>query len=111
MPNQIIQLDRVFQALADPTRRAVVQRLASGPAAVSKLAQPFTMSLPSFTQHLAVLEASGLVHSRKQGRVRTYWLAPEPLEHAAQWLTQEREQWERRLDQLDTYLSDLKEQQ
>jgi len=111
MPNQSTHLDQVFQALADPTRRAVVQRLASGPAGVSELAQPFPMALPSFTQHLAVLEKSGLVHSRKQGRVRTYWLAPEPLEPAARWLTQQREQWERRLDQLDSYLSGLKEQQ
>lgn len=111
MPNQATQLDRVFQALADPTRRAIVERLASGPAAVSELAQPFAMALPSFTQHLAVLETSGLVQSRKQGRVRTYWLVPGPLEPASQWMAQQREQWGRRLDQLDAYLSGLKEQQ
>lgn len=111
MPNQSPQLDRVFQALADPTRRAVLERLTSGPAAVSELAQPFAMALPSFVQHLAVLEQCGLVHSHKQGRVRTYWLAPEPLEPAAQWMDQQRAQWQRRLDQLDTYLQELKEQQ
>lgn len=111
MPNQASQLDRIFQALADPTRRAVVERLARGPAAVSELAQPFAMALPSFTQHLAVLERSGLVQSRKLGRVRTYWLAPEPLAPAAQWMAQQREQWERRLDQLDSFLTTLKEQQ
>lgn len=110
MPNQPRQLDHIFHALADPTRRTVLERLARGPAAVSDLAQPFAMALPSFLQHLDVLEKSGLVQSRKQGRVRTYWLVPEPLAPAEQWIIQQREHWNRRLDQLDTYLNELKEQ-
>jgi DNA-binding transcriptional ArsR family regulator len=111
MPKQSLQLDRVFQALADPTRRAVLERLTRGPAAVGELAQPFEMALPSFTQHLAVLEQCGLVQSRKRGRVRTYWLAPEPLEVAEQWMAQQRELWERRLDQLDAFLNDKEQRQ
>ncbi len=79
MPNRSARLDRVFQALADPTRRAVLHRLGSGPAPVSELARPFRMALPSFAQHLDVLERSGLVRSRKAGRVRTYRLAPRSL--------------------------------
>ncbi len=71
MPNQLIQLDRVFYALADPTRRAVLERLSVGPAAVSELAKPFDMALPSFTQHPHVLSECGLVHSQKTGRIRT----------------------------------------
>lgn len=110
MPNQSIPLDRVFQALADPTRRAVLERLSLGPAAVSELAQPFKMALPSFSQHLDVLEKSGLVWSKKQGRVRTYQLAPQPLREAEQWMVTQRGLWERRLDQLDTFLLELKEQ-
>jgi DNA-binding transcriptional ArsR family regulator len=79
VPNQSAQLDRVFQALSDPTRRAVLQRLSGGTAAVSELARPFDMALPSFLQHLDVFEDSGLVRSRKSGRVRTYQLSPRPL--------------------------------
>lgn len=104
------QLDRVFQALADPTRRAVLERLSSGPAATSELARPFRMALPSFVQHLAVLEQSGLVRSRKRGRVRTWRLAPRALKPAERWLARQRAFWERRLDRLDDYLDDLKEQ-
>ena len=111
MPNQSVQLNRVFQALADPTRRAVLERLGSGPAAMSELAQPFKMALPSFAQHLDVLENCGLVRSRKSGRVRTYRLAPRPLEAAEHWMVTQRALWTRRLDQLDDYLNDLKEQQ
>jgi DNA-binding transcriptional ArsR family regulator len=110
MPDPSVQLNRVFQALADPTRRAVLERLSSGPASVSELARPFRMALPSFSQHLDVLESCGLVRSRKTGRVRTYQLAPPPLEAAAHWLATQRENWERRLDQLDNYLNDMKEQ-
>ena len=110
MPNQSVRLDRVFQALADPTRRAVLERLSSGPAPVSELAQPFRMALPSFSQHLEVLENCGLVRSRKTGRVRTYRLAPRPLKVAEHWMVKQRANWERRLDQLDSYLKDLKEQ-
>ena len=111
MPNQqTTQLNRVFHGLADPTRRAVLERLSSGPAAVSDLAEPFSMSLPSFLQHLDVLETCGLVKSRKAGRVRTYQLTPQPLRAAEGWLEKQRGIWNRRLDQLDTYLADIKEQ-
>jgi DNA-binding transcriptional ArsR family regulator len=110
MPNQTEELDRVFQALADPTRRAVIERLGSGPAPTTELARPFSMALPSFTQHLDVLERCGLVTSQKRGRVRTYCLATEPLAAAEHWMHAQREQWERRLDQLDEYLEQLKEQ-
>jgi DNA-binding transcriptional ArsR family regulator len=108
MPNQSAQLDRVFHALADPTRRAVFERLSAGPAPVTELAQPFDMALPSFAQHLRVLEDCGLVRSRKAGRVRTYQLAPQPLKAAEDWLLRQRAIWERRLDQLDEYLRELK---
>lgn len=107
MPNQAVRLDRVFQALTDPTRRAVLTRLSRGPAAMTELARPFRMALPSFAQHLDVLERSGLVRSRKVGRVRTYQLAPKPLEVAEHWLVLQRATWERRLDQLDAYLADM----
>jgi len=105
------RLDRVFQALADPTRRAVLERLGAGPASVSELAQPFRMALPSFSQHLDVLENCGLVRSRKAGRIRTYRLAPQPLQVAEHWLQAQRARWERRFDQLDDYLTTLKENQ
>ncbi len=104
-------LDGVFHALSDPTRRQVVERLGQGPATTSDLARPFDMALPSFTQHLGVLERSGLVMSEKKGRVRTYRLAPQPLEDVGTWLTAQRALWTRRLDQLDTFLYHLKEQQ
>ena len=109
MANQAQQLDRVFQALADPTRRAVLRRLGRGPAPVSELAGPFDMALPSFMQHLRVLEASGLVRSRKKGRVRTCRLAPQPLRRAEGWIAEQRALWERRLDQLDGYLQRMQE--
>lgn len=111
MPNQSPQLSRVFQALADPTRRAVLERLGAGPAAMSELAQPFDMALPSFAQHLSVLERCGLVRSRKVGRVRTYRLAPRPLKEAETWIAKQRALWECRLDQLDHYLERTKEQE
>jgi DNA-binding transcriptional ArsR family regulator len=104
-----MQLDRMFQALADPTRRAVLERLGRGPCAMSELAQPFRMALPSFSQHLDVLENCGLVRSRKQGRVRTYWLAPKPMAVVEHWLDKQRRRWEARLDQLDDYLDEMKE--
>lgn len=97
-------LDLVFHALADPTRRSVVERLGRGPAATSVLAEPFPMALPSFIQHLDVLERSGLVTSHKQGRVRTYTLVPTRLGPAQDWLETQRDLWNRRLDQLDDYL-------
>jgi DNA-binding transcriptional ArsR family regulator len=109
MPNQSIQLDRVFYALADPTRRAVLERLSVGSAAVSELAQPFDMALPSFTQHLNVLSECGLVHSHKTGRIRTYQISPQALVAAEQWMVEQRHLWEARLNQLDSYLTQLKD--
>lgn len=103
------QLGRVFHALGDPTRRAVVERLAAGPAAMSELAVPFAMALPSFAQHLDVLEECGLVRSQKRGRVRTYRLVPRPLERAEEWMAKQRSVWERRLDELDRFLKNEKD--
>jgi DNA-binding transcriptional ArsR family regulator len=116
MPNQSAVLtrepgfDRVFKALADPTRLAVVERLGQGPAATSQLADEFDMALPSFLQHLKVLEESGLVASHKQGRVRTYRLTPAPLRDAEHWLSEQRDVWERRLDRLDEHLHTMKKE-
>jgi DNA-binding transcriptional ArsR family regulator len=108
MPNYQ-KLDQVFQALADPTRRAVLQRLSDGAASTLELAGPFDMALPSFTQHLGMLEKFGLVRSRKSGRVRTYELAPKRLQAAEDWILNRRKLWERRLDQLDAYVLTMKE--
>jgi DNA-binding transcriptional ArsR family regulator len=102
-------IDSVFRALSDPTRRHVLERLSRSPASVSDLAQPFDMALPSFVEHLRVLEGCGLVRSRKTGRVRTYRLAPRRLMLAEHWLARQRAFWERRLNQLDAYLIQLKE--
>lgn len=107
MTNQSVQLDRVFLALADPTRRAVLRRLGGGPSSVSELAQPFDMALPSFLQHLDVLEDCGLVRSKKVGRVRTYQMVDKPLKTAEGWLAKQRSLWEQRLDQLDDYVKEL----
>lgn len=104
MPKQQVEVDEVFKALSDPTRRQVIERLVSGPATTSELAAMFTMALPSFTQHLGVLERAGLVTSEKQGRVRTYRLATAGLDSAQGWLADQRRVWERRLDQLDAFL-------
>ena len=94
----------VFQALADPTRLAVVERLSVGPASATELAKPFDMALPSFMQHLGVLERAGITMSHKSGRSRIYQLAPEALQLASAWLLEFRNHWERRLDQLDQLL-------
>ncbi len=101
MPNHPAALNRLFKSLSDPTRRAVIARLASGAAAVTELAEPFDMALPSFTQHLSILEKGGLVTSEKRGRKRYYQLAPGRLELAEDWLARQRSMWESRLDQLD----------
>lgn len=101
-------LDDTFRALADPTRRAVVQALGRGPASVSELARPFEMALPSFLQHLKVLEESGLVTTAKTGRVRTCTLRREPLSAAETWLEAQRSLWTQRLDQLDAFVLTLK---
>jgi DNA-binding transcriptional ArsR family regulator len=105
---QADRLNKVFQALSDPTRRKVLERLAQGEAPVSELARPFDMALPSFAQHLTMLEECGLVKSKKTGRVRVYQLAPRGLQVAESWLDRQRDLWERRLDQLDHYLTTLK---
>jgi DNA-binding transcriptional ArsR family regulator len=103
-------LDRVFQALADPSRRVMVERLTRGPASVSELAEPLPMSLQAVVQHLQVLEASGLVHSEKVGRVRTCRIEAEMLRTAEQWISERRMSWERRLDRLGDYLAEHPEQ-
>lgn len=100
------QLDRTFAALSDPARRAIVERLAQGPATVSELAQPLPMSLPAVMLHLKVLEESGLVKSEKLGRVRTCRIEPQMLSAAEQWVSQRRQMWERRLDRLGAYLDE-----
>jgi DNA-binding transcriptional ArsR family regulator len=106
MLNQRLPLDLVFHALADPSRRLMIERLSRGPASVSELAQPLTMSLPAVVQHLAVLEASGLVRSEKVGRVRTCRIQPEALRTAEHWIAERRSTWERRLDRLGEYLAE-----
>ncbi len=107
MPNQSPsqqELPGIFHALADPTRLAVVERLSVAPASASELARPFDMALPSFMQHMGVLERAGIVSSHKSGRTRTYQLAPSALQLAAAWLAEFRNHWDRRLDQLDHLL-------
>ena len=106
MLNQSVPLDRLFQALADPTRRVIVERLSRGPASVSELARPLAMSLPAVVQHLQVLEASGLVRSEKAGRVRTCRIEPAALWAAEHWIAERRTSWERRLDRLGEYLAE-----
>ena len=102
-------LDLAFQALADPSRRAMVDRLSHGPATVSELAKPLEMSLPGVMQHLAVLEASGLVVSEKIGRTRTCRIEPKVLTQAEQWIAERRALWERRLDRLGQFLDEMKD--
>jgi DNA-binding transcriptional ArsR family regulator len=109
--SQVAEVDTVFRALSDATRRRVLERLCESEASVSELAEPFDMALPSFVQHLKVLEECGLVRSKKAGRVRTYRLAPKRLKLAEDWLARQRSLWERRLDQLDDYLKQLKDKQ
>ena len=110
MLNQSPSLDLTFQALADPTRRAMVERLARSPASVRELAKPFEMSLPAVLQHLAVLENSGLVVSEKIGRVRTCRIEAQALSLAEHWINARRAEWEARLDRLGAYLEELKQQ-
>lgn len=101
------QLDTLFQALGDPTRRAILERLARGPATVSELAAPFDMALPSLLGHVQKLEAAGLVESVKSGRVRTVTLKPGAFTPVRGWLDQQRAIWESRLDRLDDYVTNL----
>lgn len=103
-------MDLAFQALADPTRRAMVEQLIAGPASVSELAKPLSISLPGVMQHLAVLEESGLVTSEKVGRVRTCRVDPAALSAAERWLTERRQEWERRLDRLGQFLDATKDE-
>ena len=107
MLNQSADLDRLFHALADPARRAMVERLSRGPTAVSDLARPLPMSLPAAMQHLGVLEAAGLVRSEKIGRVRTCAIEPGALSLAEQWINARRIEWDQRLDRLGDYLKSL----
>ena len=100
------RLDTMFQALGDPTRRGIVERLCRGPATVSDLAAPFAMSLPAVVQHLAVLQASGIVLSEKKGRVRTCRIEPSALSAAEKWINERRVGWEKRLDRLGAYLAE-----
>ena len=108
MLNQSQALDLAFQALSDPTRRRIVERLTRDPVSVSDLARPLAMSLPAVMQHLAVLEASGLVRTKKIGRVRTCRINPAALSRAEQWINGRRIEWERRLDRLGDYVANLK---
>jgi len=106
MLDQGVLLDRMFHALADPSRRAMVERLSRGPASVSELAQPLVMSLAAVVQHLQVLERSGLVRSEKVGRVRTCRIEPSALRTAEHWISERRTSWEERLDRLGDYLAE-----
>src|SRR5262249_38676143 len=107
MLNQQIDLDRLFHALADPARRAMIERLSRGPPPGSELAQPLPMSLPAAMQHLGVLETAGLVRSEKSGRVRTCAIEPRAFGRIEQWLNARRTEWEKRLDRLDAYLKTI----
>jgi DNA-binding transcriptional ArsR family regulator len=106
MLNHSDALDRMFHALADPTRRRVMEQLSRGSASVSELAKPLEMSLPSVLQHLQILEESGLIRSEKKGRVRTCRIEPKALARAEHWIARQREIWERRLDRLGAYLAE-----
>jgi DNA-binding transcriptional ArsR family regulator len=99
------QIDRMFQALADPARRLMVERLSRGPASVSELAEPFDMSLSAVAQHIRLLQASGLVASEKVGRVRICRIEPKALRTVEQWVSDRRTTWERRFDRLGEYLA------
>ncbi|QUD87170.1 ArsR/SmtB family transcription factor [Phenylobacterium montanum] len=105
MPNQQASLDLMFQALADPTRRGMIERLTCGPASVSELAQPLAMSLPAVVQHLQMLESAGLIASEKVGRVRTCRLEPDALQAAERWLSERRALWVQRFDNLAGFLA------
>jgi DNA-binding transcriptional ArsR family regulator len=108
MLNDSPQLDRAFQALSDPVRRGMLARLSRGPASVSQLADPLSISLPAVLQHLKSLEDSGLVRSEKKGRVRTVQLQPKMLSDAESWIAERRMEWEAQLDRFENYLQTLK---
>ena len=104
------RLDGLFQALADPTRRAVLKRLGKGPASISDLAQPFDMALPSFLKHIRLLEESGWVRTRKDGRVRTCALEKKAFAEADAWLSAQRVLWETRTDRLEHFVTTRKKE-
>jgi DNA-binding transcriptional ArsR family regulator len=108
MANQFTQLDYVFGALSDATRRAIVMRLCEGETSVGELAKPFDMALPSLMKHLRILENSGLIVSEKNGRVRTCALQPEALATIETWAATQRSIWQHRLDRLEHYIDNLK---
>ena len=110
MLNYGAQLDLMFQALADPSRRVMVERLSRGPATVTELAEPLDMTLSAVVQHLQLLERSGLVRSEKIGRVRTCRIEPQALRLAEQWIAERRSTWERRLDRLGDVLAETSEE-
>jgi DNA-binding transcriptional ArsR family regulator len=101
------QLSGIFQAIADPTRRAVLGRLGSGPASVSELAKPFDMALPSFMQHIRFLEESGWIRTRKVGRVRICAIKEEPFTAVERWLSAQRALWEDRTDRLQQFVETI----
>jgi DNA-binding transcriptional ArsR family regulator len=105
------QLNATFSALADPTRRAILARLASGEASVNELAEPFDMSLPAVTKHLKVLQRAGLISQSRMAQQRPCKLEAGPLQEAVSWIEQYRQFWEQRLDQLDNYLKTLQAQE
>lgn len=107
MPKHEAELDRVFQALSDVTRRVIIERLVRGPASVKQLADPFAMSLPSVMQHLSVLESCGLVHSEKVGRVRTCRVDTAVLRSAEAWLSGQHAMWEHHLDRLGEVIDEI----
>jgi DNA-binding transcriptional ArsR family regulator len=109
MLNDSPALDRAFQALSDPVRRGMLAQLSRGPASVSELAEPLTISLPAVMQHLKALQDSGLVRSEKKGRVRTVRLDAETLASAESWIADRRTEWEAQLDRFENYLQTLKE--
>jgi DNA-binding transcriptional ArsR family regulator len=111
MPSEAQALDRVFHCLSNSTRREVIAQLSTGPASMTELAAPFNMALPSFLQHLQVLENAGLIRSRKTGRVRTFEINPPSILEAETWLDVQRRRWTTRFDQFDELLTRLHEDQ
>ena len=109
MPNRKVNIDRVFHALGDPTRRAIVEKLSKGPISVSQLAKPFEITLAAVVQHLQILVESGLVHTEKVGRVRTCGIEPAGLSVAQQWIDERRSTWEERFDRLGDLLAESDE--
>jgi DNA-binding transcriptional ArsR family regulator len=110
MPRHKAQIDRVFHALGDPTRRAILERLSKRPVSVSHLAEPLALTLAAVVQHLQILEKSGLVHTEKVGRVRTCRIEPKGLSVAEQWIEDRRLLWEQRLDRLGSFLTGMDEE-